>query len=500
MDRRILEVDIAQSRVEERSVSVSSLYALEKSVIENLSGRIVLTFSGNILRASYLSPRNGNRITETTSCEFARVISQKGISAVIISGKASKLSFLDISESGIEIHLCEKLKFSSPHTFKKLLGENPSDCFISIGKAGEMKAPLSSLVLDTSFIFGHGGIGAVFGQMNLKGIILRNRGEVKNKEREGKRKSKLRSRIDKEGWLTLVNEAFMNGWAPVKNFSGRKDPRLLHLSSANFERVMDREEDAPIDLFSTFALGSNLGFFDPVKVQFLFEGCLALGLDPISVGYVLANVKYQEKLEYPFPDLYNADVDDILSLLDEMAEMKGFGELFNSLAIKLLEDKSFFPLCDLRGSLMMALSYALDDLYPFYADLALGLSRKFSNKNIGLIYAYLRLYYLYQIDNGISPDLALVSVSEILFKFVPDNAFLLRASLSSLVLGKMKDKALAECALEKLSEEKLGNLPKFFTTTIGENDYTDEIKEKELGVAYLLEIDIIRSRYEKKKK
>ncbi|MCR5732583.1 MAG: hypothetical protein K6G51_06580 [Sphaerochaetaceae bacterium] len=500
MDRKILEIDLTSARIEERNEEFpSSLFAFEEEIIESHSDKAVFVFSKSILRANYINPRNNNRTTETIDCAFADRVSQRGISAIIIGGYANKLSFLDISRGRVDIHLCEQLRYCSPHIFKRTLSEDSLDSCLSIGKAGELKSPLACCVIDSSITFGHGALGAVLGSMNLKGIMVRANEEKKGAKLKKKKKSTLLDRLEQEGELTLVNEAFLNGWAPVKYFSGKKDPRVLHLSSAAFKRAV--EKDAPIpDLFSALNLGSNLGFFNPVKVQALFEGCLALGLDPAGSGYCLANIKYRQQLEYPLPDLFNAEVVDLLLILDSASERRGIGEIINNIAIEVVGEHSFLPLCDLRGSQMMALSYALDDPYPMSADLITGLSRKYSVKNIALVYAYLRFFVLYQIDNGVSPQPGLASISEYLFKRIPNNALLLRFALNKFCLKNMKDKAKREAVLAKLAKENFKDLPKMFTTRIGENDYTDEIKEKELSVAYLGEVDIITNRYAKKSK
>jgi|GEM_PF-5837998 len=504
MDRMFVEVDLTVGSITEKHGDLpDSLYEFEREFLSSLDGNeLVFFFSGSTLRVSFISPRNKRRVEATTTSLISLRASELGLSAICFKGSAHRLSFVDILADKREINPCEQFRFSSPLEFSRILISREGDGTLAIGKAGEKYSPLASVVVDSSFMFGHGGLGAVLGSMNLKGICISSGRTTTLEKGKINEKSRLQKRIKRDGDLALVPEAFRNGWAPVKNFSGRKDPRVVHLSGESFGRCFPGNTlDTPFaDMFSALQLGANLGFYDPVTVQTLFEGCMALGLDAAEVGVVLAHVKALKKVEYPLPDISHAELEDLLLLLDQVSGRGGAGEELNSLAIQMTGEHAFLPLCDLRGSLMMAISYALGDSYPAYADLAFGLSHRFSSEHVGLMYAYFRAYTLALLELGVDPEIKIVALAERLFRYVPPSGFLIRKFLLHCSFGKLKGRDLIRSVIAKMSCETLEEIPPFFTENIGENDYTDEIREKELSGSYLREVDMLLRKYGKRSK
>ncbi len=504
MDRKFVEVDLTVGSIAEKHAELpDGLFDFEREFLSTLEGKeLVFFFSGSTLRVSFVSPRNKRRVEVAISCTFAQRASELEISAICFRGSAHKLSFVDIMPTKREINPCEQFRFSSPLEFSRILASMEGDGTIAIGKAGEKYSPLASVVVDCRFMFGHGGLGAVLGSMNLKGICISSGKNTEIETTKINEKSRILKRVKRDGDLALVPEAFENGWAPVKNFSGRKDPRVVHLSGESFGRRFPGDSlDTPFpDMFSALQLGANLGFYDPIKAQTLFEGCMALGLDAAEVGVVLAYVKGLDKVDYPLPDISHAELEDLLLLLDQVSGRGGAGEELNNLAIQITGKHAFLPLCDLRGSLMMAISYALGDSYPAYADLALGLSHRFSSENVGMMYAYFRAYSLALLEMGISPEFEMIALAEKVSRFVPDCTFIIRKVLSGYSFRKIKSKELIRKVITKLSSEELYEMPPFFTENIGENDYTDEIREKELTGSYLREVEMLSRKYGKKAK
>ncbi len=502
MDRNYIEVDLTVGKLTENHGEFSDgLFAFEKEFLERVEGsELVLFFSGSTLHVSFVSPRNKRRISAITTCIFAQRASELGLSAILVKGTAHKLSFIDILSEVKEVNPCEQFRFSSPLEFSRILASREGDGTLAIGKAGEKYSPLAAVVVDSAKLFGHGGLGAVLGSMNLKGICISS-GRDTGLEKPGmNEKSRLMKRLKRDGNLALVNEAFLYGWAPNKNFSGKRDPRIVHLSGDSFGRRFPKgRQDTPFaDMFSALDLGANLGFYDPVKAQTLFEGCVALGLDAAEVGVILAHVKSLKKVEYPLPDISKAELEDLLLLLDQVSNRGGAGEEINNLAVRMTGENAFLPLCDLRGSLMMALSYALGDSYPAYADLAFGLSHRFSIGSIGMMYAYFRAYSLALLQMGVSPEMEMIALAEKCSRYVPDCTFVLRMILSGYSFRKIKGRELIKSVAMKMADEKVGRLPVFFTEHIGENDYTDEIREKELTDAYLMQLSEFVRKNEKK--
>jgi len=95
-----------------------------------------------------------------------------GIDAVIINGKCHQLSYLVIDEKGVSFQDATAMQsMESYETEKHLLENSPPEArAMVIGPAGENQVAIACIKSDRWRSLGRGGMGAVLGSKNLKGI------------------------------------------------------------------------------------------------------------------------------------------------------------------------------------------------------------------------------------------------------------------------------------------------------------------------------------------
>lgn len=130
---------------------------------------------------STVSPQSGGLIESKIQGKLANAIESLGIDAIVLINKAKKITGIEISDSGF-------LEFSFPKA-KKLKGLSVWETIdqvsssktlttLAIGKAGEAQHLSASVVCDYGFATSQGGIGAVFGRMNIKFLCLNGKSDT----------------------------------------------------------------------------------------------------------------------------------------------------------------------------------------------------------------------------------------------------------------------------------------------------------------------------------
>lgn len=163
-----------------------------------------------------------------------------GFDAVIIQGKAKKLSYLYINDGQAEIHdataLAGKSTWDTEDLVKKELGaaQNAMSVF-AIGPAGENLVYFAGFIGDRGHSASHNGSGAVFGSKNLKAIaIARGTGRVALKDEmklsdltkqnfESLKNSPQGEQVE-YGTMGLMRRMTVMGGAPFRNYSVSTSP------------------------------------------------------------------------------------------------------------------------------------------------------------------------------------------------------------------------------------------------------------------------------------
>ncbi|MGB9915334.1 MAG: aldehyde ferredoxin oxidoreductase family protein [Candidatus Bathyarchaeales archaeon] len=119
---------------------------------------------------------------------FGAELKRAGYDAVIITGKADKLSYLWIDDDKVELRNAEHLRGKSPYQTDVAIKEELGDYYIrvsAIGEAGEKLSRIACIINDEFRAIGRTGLGAVMGSKNLKAVAVRGTHDVNVANLEG---------------------------------------------------------------------------------------------------------------------------------------------------------------------------------------------------------------------------------------------------------------------------------------------------------------------------
>lgn len=306
---------------------------------------------------------------------FGAYIKKAGYDGIIIEGRASKPSYISIIDDEVKISNAEDLwglKINEAHkVLLDKLGDN-SGTSACIGPAGEKLSRIASVLVDfpgsrRGGSFGRGGIGAVMGSKNLKGILVSGSKEVEVAEHD-KLSEYLRSNISllrettgyhtKYGTAQYIDSLYELGAFPLMNFTKTRveEHLIAKLSSKVFREEFVVRDVAcyrcPIacgkyarpsseyqkDLRSKpeyetiWSFGPQCGVFDYNYIIAANNFADDYGLDGISTGYVIGfSMELYEKgildrgktngLELRF-----GNEGALIELTIQIGERRGFGE------------------------------------------------------------------------------------------------------------------------------------------------------------------------------
>ena len=424
---RILHVDLATGKYQVKSTPASwiELYSGQKGLGTRIfmedfdihtdpfspANRIVLTTSimaGTIISSSAKlaittkSPLTGTITDGSVGGHIGAELKYAGYDAVVIAGKADKLSYLYIDPEKVEIKTVEQLKgigsFDTEAGIKKLTGDDRVK-ILAIGPAGENLVRYSCISSERYRQLGRGGQGAVWGSKNLKAVAIRgwldvhvpDIAECMKVAMELHKKDGL---IDPEneiyvyGTPVLVDMSQDSGLLPTKNFSQgtfefyknidgdslksiRKNKKACFscaIACGNY--VVDGHSRVEGPEFETIALlGSSIYNGDREKLIHLNAICDDYGLDSISTGGTIAYMmEATEKGVHDF-GIHFGEADKAEVIIRKIAFSEGIGEdaaLGSRAMAKKYGGKEYtmqikgqeLPGYDPRGSWGMGIGYA----------------------------------------------------------------------------------------------------------------------------------------------
>jgi aldehyde:ferredoxin oxidoreductase len=168
-----------------RGLGAAILYDRQAAGVDPLSAKntIVITTGALTGTASLFSsrtnittksPLTGGICMGNCGGFFGPELKFAGFDAVVVIGKAPRLSYLWISDGRAEIRPCEELQSRScPETETALIEATDRKArVLCIGPAAEKGARIACLYGDHRYV-GRGGTGAVFGAKNLKAVAVR---------------------------------------------------------------------------------------------------------------------------------------------------------------------------------------------------------------------------------------------------------------------------------------------------------------------------------------
>lgn len=310
------------------------------------------------------SPLTGTVLDTNCGGAFGARLKGAGYDALIVTGSTDSLLSLEVDAEGVRFVDASALAGREIAEATAALTEGRSGASAAvIGAAGERRVLLATIMVDAKRALGRGGMGAVMGAKNLKGIVVSGAGrpevarpddlefflyEVKKTLSANPVTSTALPRF---GTAMLVGVMGKRGLMPAHNY--REDGRVS-VEGLSGERLADEylvrrsgcwgcpiqcgrqtrtatgEGHGP-EYETIWALGANLGIDDLEAVVDLNYLCNELGLDTISVGgTVAAAIELAEEglLPADAPALRCGDAPAVAAAIRALAERRGaFGEL-----------------------------------------------------------------------------------------------------------------------------------------------------------------------------
>ncbi len=303
------------------------------------------------------SPLTG--ITAHSSCggPFGTALKTSGWDGIIIEGKARRPVYLVIDYKGAAFKSAADIWGKDTLESGKCL-EMEGRGSLVIGPAGEHLVSFANICSGHRF-FGRGGMGAVLGAKQLKGmvavgkevkIIPANMNKLKSAIRKLKRyiNSNRMTSVSYRNFGTLANVNLCNaaGILPVRNFtagshddaalvSGEKIAESYRTTFSACKQcailcghkfTVDGKERKVPEYETTGLLGTNLEIFDPVVIAEWNDICTEMGMDTISAGGTLAWAMEAEEKKIFNTGLRFGSPAGVSDMLRDIALKKGKGK------------------------------------------------------------------------------------------------------------------------------------------------------------------------------
>jgi aldehyde:ferredoxin oxidoreductase len=304
------------------------------------------------------------------SSYFSASIRQAGYDAMVVKGKADKLTYLFIDDDDIEFRDAAGLKGMNTWETEEAIRAEIGDQAVracTAGPAGENMVRFANITNDRGRQAGRGGLGAVMGSKHLKAIAIRGSRSIEIADLKGLQEMAFKLSEKAQGIKTekyrnlgtVANVMALNrlGILPTRNFQegvfeGAEQVSGEYLAQHHKEKavacmgcpiaceqimyVKDGEYKGArpsVDYESLFALGTCCGVDYAPGIIKAIETCDLLGMDTMSSGVVVAwamecfergilTKKDCDGLELRFGN-HQAEV----KLLEKIAQREGIGDL-----------------------------------------------------------------------------------------------------------------------------------------------------------------------------
>ncbi len=378
---KVLEVDLSarsfrESRISERDremylggkgMGLKLLYDRLEPGIDPLGEKNILVLAMGVFmgtgapcsgrfEAITKSPLTGCMVSGSCGGPFGMALKTSGWDAMVIHGKAADPVFLQIDSDGAVFGDANGIWGKGTAESEKILLAHGSGAMV-IGQAGENTVRYANIRSGHRFL-GRGGIGAVMGSKNLKGIVARGR-EYKILPADKKRFDRANKRFlayinnnpvtagSYRSYGTNANIHISNtaGILPVRNFTGGSHGRAVKISGETMAEQFDtrhdvckpcailcghrgtiRGEKRHIPEYETVTLlGSNLNIFDPEIISDFNELCSEYGMDTISTGGTIAWAMEAAEKGLIESDLRFGSAEGVGETITDIAFRRGLG-------------------------------------------------------------------------------------------------------------------------------------------------------------------------------
>lgn len=302
------------------------------------------------------SPLTGIMVTASCGGPFGTALKTSGWDGIIVKGKASAPAYLVVSSRGVEFRDAKALWGKGTLEAQDELMKEGSGAVV-IGPAGENLVSYANICSGHRFL-GRGGMGAVMGSKNLKGIVALGK-EFKIVPKNQKRFDNTRKKLNKYinvntttsygyrnfGTNISVNLNNATGMLPVRNFTGGthgeahkvsgetmaekfntqystcKQCSILCGHKGNFNGKMKQiPEYETVGLF-----GPNIEIFDPSLIAEWNDICTDMGMDTISAAGTISWAMEATEKGLMKTDLKFGSPDNISRTLEDIGRARGTG-------------------------------------------------------------------------------------------------------------------------------------------------------------------------------
>jgi len=372
--------DLAKSFVGGRGFAVKLLWDELKPGTDPLSPENMLIFatgpltglvlpsSGKMVVASK-SPLTGGYGDGNLGTTASPNLRKAGLDAVVITGRASKPSYLLIDDDTHEIRDASDLWGLDSYKAEAKLKEThgATSGALLIGPSGENLTRIATVVSQEGRAGGRPGMGAVMGSKNLKAIVIHGTGEIpahdpaKLKELGQKGFQSILKKDNykfwkRQGTMATVEWCQEANTLPTHNFREGTFDFAAGIDGNTMEKMTVKHRGCPncnmicgsividtdgreseLDYENVAMLGSNIGIGDLKQVATLNRMCDELGLDTIGAGSCIGFA--MEAAEKNLIDLNISwgDFEASKKLLLDMAHMQGFGATLGLGTVKAAE-------------------------------------------------------------------------------------------------------------------------------------------------------------------
>ncbi len=346
------------------------------------------------------SPLTGIMVTSSCGGPFGLALKTAGWDGLLIKGKASTPTYLDITKDGVAFKDAKDIwGLDIPDAQAKLDGKKIKS--LTIGPAGENQVLYANVASGHRFL-GRGGLGAVMGSKNLKAIRAEGGAyritprnpelfkKVKTRAIKYIKQNDITDKYRSYGTSTNVSYCLEAGIIPINNFKDGKHELGKNVSG---EFMAEKHETthhtckpctircghkgkfktgqmAAPEYETIGLLGTSLGIFDLDTIARLNHVCGKLGLDTISTGGTLAWVMeaaakglIDSKLKFGSEEGIEQAIYDIAYVKEFGAKMalgtkvlsREYGGQDFAMHVKGMEMAAYDP----RGSFGQGLAYAV---------------------------------------------------------------------------------------------------------------------------------------------
>ena len=203
------------------------------------------------------SPLTDIMVSSSCGGPFGLACKTAGWDGVIITGKSAKPTYLYITDEGVEFKDASSVWGKGTNESQEIISPNKRGGAICIGQAGENLVKYANAASGHRFL-GRGGIGAVMGSKNLKGVVALGRSykinpvlpkkfnKIKKRSIKYINKDEFSQNYRKYGTNSGVNIGVDAGYAPIRNFKRRTDERFRALSGEAMAKKYDTKPSACI--------------------------------------------------------------------------------------------------------------------------------------------------------------------------------------------------------------------------------------------------------------